>query len=528
MVFLGGLISFVFLKKIQASFNRTHQQEFFRVRNEVTLLIISLVYVYNPFIFERFLMGQHYVLRGHFVFMIALYYLLEFFKYFFNPHPISSKIHEDYIGYKESITNRVLSLFSGQEGSTEYFDRFVKLGLSFIFLALISTHHIIFAYYLIIISTLFYLFSKAIHYQKQKPNWRILLRSSVVLLMVILPSLLILVNRFSGESQLLQISNKNTSQGNSSIKRDIIKSFSLRTIDGQNLAIQGVLGAGSWDSRSFVETLEIESKLGFLSSLSTYYNPMIGFLFVFLFGVVTLSLLYQSDKNFKPLLYPFLLMIPISLVLTFGYSSGMEFINSWFHTLPSSYSLREGGKFYSLFLALISLLFVVYSKYLKTTTKYLAYGTFALYLVSNLLLFWHLGTSIRYVDIENGDYASVFDYVEQKCSLNKKVLYLPFDGYTDSSFSDVYIVNPTKHAIECNVLFPNRSTLVNFEQHNSVLNLEMSQTDQQIDRIVNGFETTSNIDNAFNVFDAQIKSLEVNILIVDEEKYPNLKEFNKK
>jgi hypothetical protein len=524
--FLGVFLTFVFLLKIKLIFSRKSNKLSDKIFQEVSILLISLVYVYNPFIFERFLMGQYFVLRGHFLFIPILYYLIKFLQLFWNPHPISGKISEDSIQFKKNVSSRILSLFEGKQESFEYFDRLSKLGILFILISLTSTHHTVFLYYLIVTSLLFFTVSRLIHIRKYVIEPKLIIRSFIILLIVLLPSFLILLNRYSGTSQYQYYSQNLIGKKSPDIKQDIIRSFSLRTKDDEHLLINGLLGSASWDSKSFVETYKIQDKLGILAYFSPYYNYTIGLLFIFLFSFILLCLFYQSDKHFKPILYPFLVLIPISLILVFGYSNGLKFINQIFFNLPGSYVFRESGKFYSLFLSLFALLFVVYSNYLKKTIYNITIGTFLAYLISSIILFIPLTDSIQYLDtVNNRQYREIIEFTQNKCVDGKNVLYLPFESYINTSFSEIYVAYPFSEALDCKVLKPSKATLTNFNKKNDLVLVD-EELDHQIDKIVNDFINSDGRETSFISLKAQLKSLDVSLLIVDEEKNPKLALFN--
>ncbi len=522
--FIGVILSYIFLYRINQKFGQKNiASKGFGTK--IFIFILSLCYIYNLFTFERFLMGQHFVLRGHFIFIPVIYYILEFFEYFLNPHPHKSVQKQKEIGFKESFIKRLTHFMDNEDESNVYFDKLSKIGLLMIILSLISSHHTVFVYYIVAISVILYVISNLIHRKKFNIQWKLLVRSLTIIFLIFLPSLLVLFNKYYNTSQY-NFYSQNISSSQST-KTDIIESFSPKTIDGENVTQKILLGGASWDSKSFIETTKIKFKLNFLDGLSYYYNPLIGSLFILLFSIILIYLINRSDKHFKPILFPVLIFIPISLILSFGLTGRLASINRLFYLLPSSYTFREAGKFYSLFLAATSILIAAFVNLSSKNFKILIQTTLTLFFASSMLLFIPMTSAIQYVDLLEGSQGRIFSYVSDNCKKDKNVLFLPFNTYVDSSFGEIYISNPTRSSVDCKFLFPQSSTIESFDG-DGILTLSNSSLDSQINGIIKDFIELENLDDGYRIFQAQMKSLSVNMLIVDEEKYPNLATLNTK
>jgi hypothetical protein len=505
--FVGTILTYFYLLKIQARFTSSTTLETEK-NNKVLIFLISLLYVYNPFTFERFLMGQHFVLRGHLLFIPVLFYLLGFVTVFKN--------------FKKAD----FYLFSEKNISA-----FSNFGWAITLISLLSTHHGLFAIYLLAISLIFILISnfKYLYSYFRRTDvgtsFNTVFKIFSIFLLVILPSVIIFINRYGNSPQLATFDKQQVEK--SDTKKRIISAFSLKVLDDQNLVTKALIGAASWNTPSFSETTSIAASLGNVRKLSVYYSPKLNFLLIVFMAALIGYCAYLADRHFKPLLFPFLVLLPILLILNFGYSGNFENINSLFFNLPFSYTFREAGKFYSLFLALLAVILVSYSQYFIERIKFASLAIFGVLLIGNLIVFLPLSQNIVYAD-----YPQILKDVSATCkrSDKSKVLLLPFNTYINPSYSGIFTANFSKSLLNCEVLSPDYATLENRESANKISDtIELSNS--KVSKSINGIITTftksgSNDTNAYENLRKDLKIFGVYTLIVDETNYADTSAYD--
>jgi hypothetical protein len=512
--FFGTILTYFFLLRIQAQFS-TSLSYLGTKTNKVLIFLISLLYVYNPFTFERFLMGQHFMLRGHLLFIPIVFYLLDFLGVFANfKNPNFNLLSEKNIGI------------------------FSNFGWALTLISLISTHHGVFVIYLLVAGIVFISlsnFKPIIKFFKKSTRLATLnniFKLFSVLLLVVLPSVIIFVNRYGNSPQQATYNKQKIEYPDT--QRRIISAFSLKVLGDQNLVEKALIGAASWNTPSFSEVNGIAIALGNTKKLSIYYSPKLNLLLIIFMVVIIGYCAYLADKFYKQLLFPFLVLLPLLLILNFGYSGNFESINSLFFNLPFSYTFRESGKFYSLFLALLSIILVTYSEYFINRFRKISIGVFTFLLIGNLLTFLPLSQNIVYAD-----YPQILKDVSSNCkrSDKTKVLFLPFNNYIYPSYSNVFTANYSKSLLNCEVIAADYTTLENREPNNKISDtIELSNTriSNSINGIINTFTKSNATDtNAYENLRKDLRIFGVYTVIIDETNYSDtssndLGVFNKK
>ena len=511
--FIGSILTYLFLSKIQSKFS-TNITFLNSNLNKLFILVVSLLYVYNPFTFERFLMGQHFVLQGHLFFIPVLYYLIKFLDVFLNARK------EDF---------RLLN-----HGNISVFTSFCW---SLTLMALVSTHHALFTIYLSVAGLVFIFilrFKLAVDVLKKisiAQSAKHIGKILAVLILIILPSIIIFINRYTNTSQQSTFYKQRTDQAD--YERKIVSSFSLKVLDDQNLVQKALIGAASWNTPGFAETNNIAVSLGSIRKLTTYFSPKLNLILI----VAMIALLgycgYLADRFYKPIILPFFVLLPFVLILNFGYSLNFEGINSLFFKLPFSYALREPGKFYSLFLALLCLIFVVYSEYFIKKIHKISIFFFTLILFGNILIFLPLSQNITYAS-----YPNIYKEVSQICNdlSSPKVLFLPFNTYIYPSYSSTFTANFSPSLLDCDVVAPDYTTLENRDTKNKnsdPIELSTSKKSSSINGIISTFTKTTDSVDTYENLKKELKIFGIEIIVVDDTKYSDISAddlgvFNKK
>jgi hypothetical protein len=510
--FLGAIVSYFYLLKIQAKF-AAHISNTQTYTNKALVFLISLLYVYNPFTFERFLMGQHYVLRGHLLFIPVLYYLLGFLEVFL---------------HAKKPTFKLLS-----EHNIHIITQF---GWALTLMALLSTHHAVFAIYLVI-TGLFFLgvtnIKHIIRYAKTLDTVQGLnqiLKVITIFVLLILPTLIIFINRYANTPTQVTYSQQTTIKSDNITK--IISAFSLKVPEEQNLVEKALIGAASWNTPSFAEVNSVSTYLGSLKKFTTYFSPKLNVLLIICMIVLIGYCAYLSDKKFNPLIFPLMLLLPIILVLNFGYSLNFESINSLYFSTPFSYTFREAGKFYSLFLALLAVVLVTSSEYFLPRIRQIVIGFFTFILLGNILIFLPLSQSIVYAD-----YPQIIKDLSNTCKRGdkSKILFLPFNTYIYPSYSNIFTGNYSQSLLNCDVVTPDYATLDDRNSNQKIDTIEIanSKVATSINGIIATFTKSTPNENPYETMRKELKTFGINTLIVDDTNYSDtgsydLGVFNKK
>lgn len=505
--FLGAIVSYFLLLKIQKTFT-TSDSYVSSNGNKILVFLISLLYVYNPFTFERFLMGQHFITRGHLLFIPVIFYLLTFLISF-----AEFKKPDFYLLSEKNISS------------------FSNFGWALTLISLLSTHHGIFAILLLFIGFVFIGFSnlKYIYRSIKKIDSSAFLNNVFkvfsILLLVILPSVIIFINRYSNNPQQVTYDKQKIEQPD--LQRQTISAFSLKVLDDQNLVSKALIGAASWNTPSFSEVNGTAISLGDFKKLSIYYSPKLNILFIVFICVILGYCAYLADKFFKPLLFPFLLLLPILLILNFGYSGNFEKINSLFFNLPFSYTFREAGKFYSLFLALLSIILITYSEYFIKRIRKICIGVFSFILIGNLLVFLPLSQNIIYAD-----YPEILKDLSSTCkrSDKTKVLFLPFSTYIYPSYSNIFTANYSKSLLNCEVLNADYAVVENREsgiKSTNKIELANSKISNSVNGIISTFTKSNSADqNAYENLRKELRIFGIYTIVVDETNYSDTSSYD--
>jgi hypothetical protein len=499
---LGGFLSYLYLLKIHQLFSR-HIEYVFSPLNKLITFGISILLVFNPFMFERFLMGQFNVIRGHVLFIPVLYYTIVFLKIF-----ASRNFH---------IHNLL---------SEKHITVFMNFCWAITLLTLISTHHALFLLILLAFGFCGIIWSgrKSIaRYISQSSTITTFANTAKIIsttTVILTPTFLIIFLRALSGFQKSTFDKFNSLQ--SGYDTSIIKSFSLQISEGQNLIERALIGSGSWNSPSFVEVSNIKVDLGFLANFSIYFNSWLSiFILMGLLGLIV-GLILQLETHKNPLLTPFIVMIPISLLLSFGYAGNFQTLNQIFYKLPFMMILREPGKWFSLFIILLSLFITIYHEGFKPLYKKILLGALMIISIGNILIFFPLSNNLVYAN-----YPKLLDEVAANCKKGEqnKVLFLPFTVYTYPSGSQVFSGNYASSYLDCTVLKPEITTLKDPNSSKSIV-LASNSESIAVDAAVRDFielEKQNTPDgqtlDPFDQFKKEMKRIGVSTIIVDDYNY---------
>ena len=493
--FLGLLGTYYFTFRIQNLFEDDKYWLHSR-RNRLGVLLLTLFFVFNPWTYERFLMGQTNVLRGHLFFVPVLFYLLRYLRTF---------------------------LPSWNEPGDTHLRYFARFSWAITLLTLVSAHHAFFVFGLIA-ATLAYTFVwRVVLYEKSRTPasyFRRFAKLTSLTLLVLLPSMFLLMNRYGNfDSTQRGYFDAEISQ-DAEYKAQIIRSFSPIAAEGESLLEQVAIGGASWMTPSFIEPEEGREVLSTLQHLVYYYNPLLGWLFVLLMLAILGSLFYQADRHPRAILSPLLAFIPLSLLATFGYATaGTRFLNQLFYALPLSYTLRESGKFYSLFLALTLVFVAVYSVYPKKLLRRVLFATLGLAVFSNLLLFLPLRRTIPYLNFPSEMTTVVTDLCERE-NPNPQVLFYPFQTYIQTEGIDTYSAYPYRHLTPCPAFTPSNAQVRTPED--DTLTLYTDLVSQTVEQATTNYLSSPNTPEDYEAYKAAMLGLGVQILVIDSTHYPEL------
>jgi hypothetical protein len=487
------------------------------------LAVIIGIYFFNPFIFERFFMGQYFFLFGHSFFIPVLYFVLKWTFFVFKKDSKITKFFQD----------------------LDFWQMFFVLVILFC----ISSHHSIFLSFVLIFITfvlfLYRFFSGLKLLSKSTSLVQAVFNLDNLKIFLLLFTIFLLFLGIyirwipSYFNNVLEEENQ----------AEIINRFSLQTFDA-NFAehlILGSVGKGSWMS-GMVEINRIARDLGFLLDFSFYYNFFMQFLLVLVVALGLLILLKEevfdilsfknkTGKRFEN--FNFLLIFIFSLgffswFLTFGYSRDFfKFFNQAFYFLPGFYTFREAGKFYSFFLAFLCILcgYYFYKLFLTSFLKsknllVFSFLVLLLLLLSNLLPFFLISKNLNYIK-----YPAIFADVNNYCQNNpkdKNFIFISTDLYLVTSYSrQVFTVNPSYfYFSDCNFLDLDKASLENLQNQEAVV-LNQSKMSEELDILFQKLvdEEISKQDFNFSLKDFLRKNKVGNIII---ETYTNnkVKEIN--
>ncbi len=516
---LGSIFTYTYIIKIQQLTTDNIRFVFSRT-NYVFVLVITLLITYNPFTFERFLMGQYTVIRGHVFFIPVLYYIIKCLSIF-----TESSFH-----IRNFFEDRYISIY-------------IRLCWALTLITLLSTHHAMFALLLIVVGIIgicIARFKALVEYFKKTHTSNTigtLIKTITTAFLILSPTFLILFLRVIATAQRTTFDKyKALIPG---YENSIISSFSVSANEGQNLILRTLIGSASWNTPSFIEVTGIEEQIGFFRQLTPYFSLPFTLLFlVFLVGCVGIILTY-IEKQKHILFTSFMVILPIIVLLVFGYSGSFENLNRWFYALPLSMVFREAGKWYSLMIIIIFSLTAMYYQHLKKPfiIGLITVGT--MLGVGNIIPFIPLSSNIIYAE-----YSDIFTEVSSTCKRgeNSKVLYLPFSTYIYPSYSNVFAPNPAPNLLDCSVIRPDYAALQLPDNPNSSIILSSTNESASIISIVKDFILSNKQTSPdgqeidpYKTLRIELKRLGVSTLIVDDYNYdgsdesePNLELFNSK
>jgi hypothetical protein len=261
-----------------------------------------------------------------------------------------------------------------------------------------------------------------------------------------------------------------------------------------------------------------------LAFFSPYFNTFLTVFILSVFAAVILLILrkiitqglYLQKEYF---VWPLILFT--SLILMFGLSTTpWQEVNKLFYELPFSYTYREAGKFFALALISFALLILANWSRMKEVWQKVFILAVSFNLFGSFLLFGPLSQNLNYVD-----YPQIFDFVSDRCQPEEKVLYLPFQVYMVSSYSEIYHANPSTKIMNCDVLFTNYATVKNSDTGES-LTFSQGQNDRKIMQIITEYTTQTPSDESNRTFERNLDNLGVEYLLIDDYHYPELSVLN--
>ena len=529
---LGTVFSYLSLKKISDYFHKKYQ---INSPAEIYIILLSFFLTYNPWTFERLLMGQMNVLRGYFLFLPGAYILTIFIEKYWNQNNFDWK---DYV--LASIYALFVTFFSEHFGG-------------FLFFFIIAS---IFWRYFVKLASLYQgkktiLESSGDH---KKPEENIpenlldqpknsnssnlpetfrnnpilklfkpseILKYVLVPVSIFLPSYLYLLQKFGESNHKAFFDNQILTNPEAKLK--IIEAFSLDP-NGGNLYLRALIGSASWDSSTFLELSSIRKDLGSLAFFSPYFNSLAAVFIIWVFAVVILLILKKfltQGLYLQKDYFVWFLILFASLILLFGLSpTPWREINKLFYELPFSYTYREAGKFFAPALVSFTIAVLANWSWIKDLWQRIFILAVSLNLFGSLLLFGPLAQNFNYVD-----YPQIFDFVSDKCQPGEKVLYLPYQVYMVSSYSQVYHANPSTKIMNCDVLSPNYAAVKNSDTGQN-LTFSQGQNDREILQIIAEYTTQTPSDEANRTFERNLDNLGVEYLLIDDYHYPELSVLN--
>jgi hypothetical protein len=551
MFSLGLVFSFVFLKKIIKLLisNKIFTEKSLSLN--VSLFLLASIYIFNPYILERFFMGHYYVLLGHSIFIPCFYSVLKWFK--------------KSLEVKEKSLLNLKNVFQKD---------FWYLLLAITLSQFVNTHHGIFLLYFssVCVLTLFVvkLLDSGLKDFKQKVLQATFNFTNLQFILVAIFNGLFFLTKyafsdgFSGVNFYLENIAKNQNQF------EIIRSFSLKTFAESTTEhlMLGSLGLGGW-MNPFLEILNIKQDLGPLSDLALQYSIFLqtivfSILIIFIFHFIKdfwsgFDVLKDLKNDFKDkkltsedikssriknqtkFLASFqknliLILIITSLFFTwflnFGYSNSFfTFFNQFFYNyIPGFYTFREPGKFYGFFLAFLIILISYKTKMLhfKNSDKRSLFFInlfFVFLLISNLLPFLFISQNMNYVK-----YPEIFARIDQDCQQNpkQKNIFLPTDIYLTTSYSPmIFSINPSSFYFQnCNFFEFNKMTLEN-NQTGKKFVLKASKQSQELDSIIQKLNTKEISQTEFiQELKKFLKENKIDNILIETYNNPELKEVN--
>lgn len=521
---LGWVFSFIFLKKIVEKIflkqKGLEQKKVYPVLN-LTYFLSAGIYIFNPYTLERFFMGHYYVLLGHSIFILCLYFVLKWFKNRLEAKNTGSNI--DFLNFSLDFKK----LFSKD---------FWYLLLVMIFSQSVNTHHGVFLlYFLAVCVTILLILSLFKNFSKN-PKQAILKNFfnyiNLQFLLASGASLLLFLATYIFRDGFRNVNFYLENIAGSQNKFQIIRSFSLQTLTDSftEHIMKASLGLGNWMS-PMVEIQGIRQSLGFLVGFTLQYSFFLQFLIfvVLIFFLSRLLVLILSEKEFRN--NPVLILIFSSLILTwvlnFGYSHPffVRFNQLFYNFIPGFYTFREPGKFYSFFLAFLTVLIAFWTtvKFSQTNENSLKSSLINLFLIllliSNLTPFLLISRHLNYVE-----YPAIFKTVEQFCkeNPNQKFIFLPIEIYLVASYSPrVFTASPSGFYFKkCRFLRFDKMS-VQDGRTGEVFSLKTTQKSQKLDLIIAGLKSEESGHQDFREnLEGFLKENQVNNILIETYNNP--------
>ena len=545
----GWILSFIFLKKTVEIILLNQTKPNFNL-NLAFFLLVGLFY-FNPYILERFFMGHYYVLWGHSIFIPCLYFVLKWFQN-------ALKIRE----------KRLLTL-------KNWFQKdFWYLLTAITFSQIINVHHGVFLlYFLSVCIIILFVFNLLQNFSKGFK--KAILKSiftyfNLQFLLIAVLNILIFsashVFRGGFNTVNFYINNIQGSQN----KFEIISSFSLLTLTNSitEHIIIGSLGLGNW-MNPIAEIQAMRQDLGFWTDFTLQYNffgQFLLFLILIIFVINLINTIF-SNSSFKKSAILILIFSSflITYFLNFGYSHPFftTFNQFFYNFIPGFYTFREPGKFYSFFLAFLTILIAfqirltsqnfdkINTNLTKENLNYLDKnndkGSFKrlilknfknssakifftnlfliLLLISNLIPFLLISKHLNYVS-----YPEIFNTANQYCQQNpgQKFIFLPLEIYLIASYSPrIFTGNPSSFYFkDCDFMIFNKVNVQN-GQTGEVFSLNETEKSQQFDFMIENLLTKKWESQEFNQnLEIFLKENEVNNILIETYSNNKVKTIN--
>ncbi len=458
--------------------------------NSWLIFVIALFYAYNPWTFERFLMGQYKILAGYALLVWGIYELLRFF------------------------TQTKLNL--SQSSLWQY----LRIGLVIGFVSYVGSIH--FGGFLFMYLGIFLIAQlwQVVREKEFRPKQ--LFAVILILVISVLPAAGLLLSKYYDNQQFDFYQDSLTIDQET--RQEIIRSFQIRIHqDGQDLYVRTLIGSASWmDSLEQFMLQPTRDELGGLANFLYYFNEWLSVIVIVIFlvwlGHFAIKF-RKTEPKARPWIASFFVFALISLILNFGYSGGFEVLNQWFYKLPFSYTYREAGKFFGLFLASILILLAFdfsYEKYWINKSRQLATQLMA----SMFLFFLFLSNYFLFVPankvIEPTIFPEVITNTEKRCNEKSQVLFLPFSTHAIADYNKVPHLNPIKYLLNCPVVQAEFASLNKYDSDQNVT-FAQNQIAEQLGNVVSQTVETKDLTKFLNF----AKEKQVGIVILNT--YPSKK-----
>jgi hypothetical protein len=471
---LGTVISIIFFRKVILLINQIKKINYIDKSEVIGSAMMGILYCYNPWTFERLIMGQYNVLRGHLLFVPIIYYFCR------------------YLSSDFSLTKMEI-----------YFLSFLIMCIG-----LISVHHLGFILVLIFSAFLIkILFEKKIEIKNILINFK----NYIWIILAIIVGIFAQIFKYISTYEFDTINQDNY--------RDLIKAFS--PFENQNYFegfLRTIFGQNTWMTQTLIGlTTLIQSQYSQISFLILYNSNIIKVITLIIIIFLGIYFVFNLKENLQ-LKLGLILLTTTTLVLNFGYSYGFQIINQIFYQIPLSYVYRESGKFYSLFLGLV-LVFISGGLVTLNQKKYnFQYFILGLIVISSFVPFLFFSSNLQY-----------FEYPESLTSIDcsdNLALVIPFELYTTNTYSGNFgVPNHIPNVLDCNFYYPKYLSIAN----NQAVLIEDTFS-RDLNSLINNITITNDQNQIRELIDL-LKSKNINLLIIDSrinDKILNFYELIKK